>query len=279
MCQRPTVGGVWAEENCYDGLKTNNLRGTYEFSDFSMDETYQVEEGRHIPGTVMHKYLTDFARHYDIFDRIKFNTKVVEIHKMASGGWKLLAHEEAGDIGAKEVEYDAEKLIVCSGLASTPNPVNIRGMDEFQRPVLHHGQLKNEAVCLARASDVDTVTVVGASKTGYDAVQLFASHGKKVNWIIRASGGGGVWMSKPWVFMGPWRVMLEHTATMRFMSWFSPCVWGDFDGYSLIRRFLHGTWLGRFIVHNLWEKIRWDTVDVNRYRKDPEIAALEPRER
>ncbi|KAJ5438132.1 uncharacterized protein N7458_009130 [Penicillium daleae] len=32
--KRPTIGGVWSEENCYEGLKTNNLGGTYEFTDF-----------------------------------------------------------------------------------------------------------------------------------------------------------------------------------------------------------------------------------------------------
>ncbi|KAK5223530.1 hypothetical protein LTR96_008660 [Exophiala xenobiotica] len=135
-----------------------------------------------------------------------------------------------------------------------------------------------EADLLAKDADAQVVTVVGASKTGYDAVHLFASQGKKVDWIVRESGGGGVWMSLPWVMMGPWRVLLEHTATMRFMSWFSPCIWGDYDGYGFLRRLLHGTWLGRLIVHNLWEKIRWDTVAINRYRMDPSLAHLEPRE-
>ena len=28
--QRASVGGVWAEQNLYEGIKTNNLIGTYE---------------------------------------------------------------------------------------------------------------------------------------------------------------------------------------------------------------------------------------------------------
>ncbi|KAK5230433.1 hypothetical protein LTR47_007575 [Exophiala xenobiotica] len=151
-------------------------------------------------------------------------------------------------------------------------------MEDFGRPVLNHGQMTVEADLLANDAGAQLITVVGASKTGYDAVHLFASQGKKVDWIVRESGGGGVWMSLPCVMMGPWRVLLEHTATMRFMSWFSPCIWGDYDGYGFLRRLLHGTWLGRLIVHNLWEKIRWDTVAINRYRMDPSLAHLEPRE-
>lgn len=164
-----------------------------------------------------------------------------------------------------------------AGLSSQSCEHQRRG--RLWKPVLNHSQMTVEADLLARDTDAEVITVVGASKTGYDAVHLFASQGKGVDWIVRESGGSGVWMSLPWVLMGPWRVLLEHTATMRFMSWFSPCIWGDFDGYGLLRRLLHGTWLGRLLVHKLWEKIRWDTVAVNRYRMDPCLAHLEPRER
>lgn len=126
--------------------------------------------------------------------------------------------------------YHTEKLIMCTGLASRANPVNIKGVEDFGKPVLNHSQMTVEADLLARDTDAEVITVVGASKTGYDAVHLFASQGKGVDWIVRESGGSGVWMSLPWVLMGPWRVLLEHTATMTFMSWFSPCIWGDFDG-------------------------------------------------
>ncbi|KIW49935.1 hypothetical protein PV05_11566 [Exophiala xenobiotica] len=275
---RETLGGVWAKENCYDGLKTNNIIGTYEFSDFPMDAKYGIKDGRHIPGFAMHQYLTDFARHYDIFRRIRFNVRVNEVHKSDNGGWDLMTVSTPGHETEETIIYHTEKLIMCTGLASRANPVNIKGVEDFGKPVLNHSQMTVEADLLARDTDAEVITVVGASKTGYDAVHLFASQGKGVDWIVRESGGGGVWMSLRWVLMGPWRVLLEPTATMRFMSWFSPCIWGDFDGYGLLRRLLHGTWLGRLLVHKLWEKIRWDTVAVNRYRMDPCLAHLEPRE-
>jgi hypothetical protein len=244
-----------------------------------MNAKYGIKDGQHILGFAMHQYLTDFARHYDIFRQIRFNVRVNEVHKSDNGGWDLTTVPSPGHETGETVIYHTDKLIICTGLASRANPVNIKGMEDFGRPVLNHGQMTIEADLLAKDADAEVITVVGASKTGYDAVHLFASQGKKVDWIVRESGGGGVWMSLPWVMMGPWRVLLEHTATMRFMSWFSPCIWGDYDGYGFLRRLLHGTWLGRLIVHNLWEKIRWDTVAVNRYRMDPSLAHLEPRER
>ncbi|KAI1334268.1 hypothetical protein F5Y15DRAFT_294982 [Xylariaceae sp. FL0016] len=275
--KRPTLGGVWAEENCYDGLKTNNLRGTYEFTDFPLDDKYGVKDGEHIPGIVLHLYLTDFANHFDIMRRIRFETKIQTIEKTEKG-WKLFAEETSVDGVMIPVVYMCAKLIMSTGLASTPNPVSIAGQEHYSKPVIHHGQLKVEGYAIAEDPNVETVTVIGASKTGYDAVQLMASRGKKVEWIIRESGGGAVWMSPPWVPLGPWKVMLEHIATMRFFSWFSPCIWGDFDGFTRIRRFLHGTWLGRILVHNLWEKFRWDTVAGNGYRQKEPLAHLEPYE-
>ncbi|KAF5637631.1 dimethylaniline monooxygenase [Fusarium tjaetaba] len=276
--KRSGLGGVWAEENCYDGLKTNNLRGTYEFTDFPLDDSYGVKDGEHIPGLVLYRYMTDFAVKFDVFRRIRFNVNIHMIEKLDKGGWELVGEDNTAAEKPVPVSYRCEKLIMCTGLASTPNPVSYPGREAFGKPVLNHGQLKVEAHEVASDPNVMSVTIVGASKTGYDAVQLMASRGKKVTWVIRESGGGGVWMSPPWVKMGPFTLQLEHVATMRFFTWFSPCVWGEYDGYSWVRRFLHGTWLGRTMVHRLWEKIRMDTVNFNGYRKNESISQLEPYE-
>jgi len=46
-----SIGGTWAKERLYPSLKSNNMLGTYEYSDFPMDEaTYGVKPGEHIPG-------------------------------------------------------------------------------------------------------------------------------------------------------------------------------------------------------------------------------------
>ncbi|PVH89959.1 FAD/NAD(P)-binding domain-containing protein [Cadophora sp. DSE1049] len=72
-----SVGGCWAKENLYPGLRTNNMLGTYEFSDYPMDsETYGVKAGEYIPGEVVRRYLTNFAEHFGIYKRIRLNTRV-----------------------------------------------------------------------------------------------------------------------------------------------------------------------------------------------------------
>ena len=142
------------------------------------------------------------------------------------GGWELSAIETGSNGEKSEHTYLCDKLIMSNGLASSPRPISIPGQDVFDKPLFNHSGLQDKAPAVAKDTEVKTVAVIGASKIGYDAVHLFASHGKQVEWIIRESGGGAVWMSTPWIPLPPWgMVMLEHVVTTRFFTWFSPCVW------------------------------------------------------
>lgn len=240
-----------------------------------MGEKYGVKEDQHISGSILHSYLNDFVDHFDLRRRIRFNTQVLEIEKLDQG-WRLSIGTTDSPLG---IVYICDKIIICSGLSSTPNPVNIRGSNEFGKPIINHSQLREEGARIAYDPNIETVTIVGASKTGYDVVQMMASNKKKVNWVIRESGGGGVWMASPWAKFAGVKTKLEFLATTRFFTWFSPCVFGDFDGFSWVRKALHQTRLGRYVVHKFWEGIRMDVIDSNGYRKEECLQYLEPLER
>jgi hypothetical protein len=81
-------------------------------------------------------------------------------------------------------------------------------------------------------------------------------------------------MSPPYVT--PLKKWLEKLVHTRFLTWFSPCIWGDADGYSGIRNFYHGTSLGRFIVDKFWGVLRDDVITLNKYDAHPETAKLKP---
>ena len=66
---------------------------------------------------------------------------------------------------------------------------------------------------------------------------------------------------------------LAHT---RLLTWFSPCIWGFADGFSAVRRFLHGTVLGRKIVDSFWGILVDDLITLNSYDKHPETKNLKP---
>ena len=60
--ENKSIGGVSAKEKLYPGLRSNNLVGTYEYTDFPMHERFGVKKGEHIPGEVIHNYFRQYAK-------------------------------------------------------------------------------------------------------------------------------------------------------------------------------------------------------------------------
>src|SRR4051812_44520507 len=90
LTDNATIGGTWAKDRLYPGLKTNNLYGALEFSDFPMTpETYGVKPGEYIPGAIVYKYLTDYATHFNIYDKVRCETRVLSAKHVDAGGWTL----------------------------------------------------------------------------------------------------------------------------------------------------------------------------------------------
>ncbi|CCF38584.1 hypothetical protein CH063_09642 [Colletotrichum higginsianum] len=89
-----------------------------------------------------------------------------------------------------------------------------------------------------------------------------------------ATGHGPCWMAPP--FVTPLSKWLEKLANTRMLTWFSPCVWGDADGYTGIRGFLHGTAVGRAIVDTFWKILGGDVMTLNAYDSHPNTAKLKP---
>lgn len=117
-----------------------------------------------------------------------------------------------------------DKLIVATGLTSKPSPINIRGSENVQRPIVQFASLPKKSHRLLNDPSIQNVTVFGSGKVTYDAVYLFATAGKRVTWIIRKSGHGPHLMAPSHLQTGPFRCWVEKLVSTRFMSWFSPCV-------------------------------------------------------
>ncbi|KAK7545383.1 dimethylaniline monooxygenase (N-oxide forming) [Phyllosticta paracitricarpa] len=261
-----SIGGVWSQERLYPGLKSNNMLGTYEFSDFPMDEeTYGIKTGQHMPGAVLHRYLTDYAERF-ISKRVRLRTKVDTAEQDESGAWLLRTSCE-GEIGTLRTQ----RLIVATGVTSEPAVPQFQGQESFAAPIFHAKDFRQRDDTLVTCR---SVTVVGGAKSAWDAAYAFAEAGIYVDLIIRESGRGPVWMAPPYVT--PLKKWLESLLTTRLLTWFSPCIWGDEDGYGLIRWFLHGTWVGRKIVDAFWHILAEDVKALNGYDKHPETKKLKP---
>ncbi|EAW08922.1 flavin-binding monooxygenase-like protein [Aspergillus clavatus NRRL 1] len=266
-----SIGGVWATHRQYTGLKSNNMLGTYEFSDFPMDPaTFGVQPGEHIPGPVIQKYMEKFAEHFRFLDRIRLNTRVRSAERRADGTW-LLTTVGAEEDGQEQTRV-TRKLIVATGITSQAYLPGFPGEATFAAPLFHCRDLRQHEAQVLQADR--RVTVFGGTKSGWDAVYAAATAGMQVDWVIRERGHGPVWMVPPYVT--PLKRWLEKLVTTRLLTWFSPCIWGDADGYSRVRGLLHGTWLGRRLVDAFWALLAHDVVQLNGYDAHPETAKLKP---
>src|SRR6185436_18845721 len=86
---------------------------------------------------------------------------------------------------------------------------------------------------------------------------------------------GPVWMVPPHVT--PFKTRLEKLVTRRALTWLSPCIWGDSDGYASIRRFLCQNAVGRLMVDTFWKILGTDAMSLSKFDNHPETAKLKPR--
>jgi len=270
-----TVGGVWAKENLYPGFRSNNLLGTYEYTDFPMTENFGVKREEHIPGKVVFEYFKQYAEKYDLTRRIWSISKIRSAEKIETG-WRLTVIHGNLPASNQSKTVTCSKLVVATGLTSDPAPINIRGQENFEAPVINFAHFRQEAPHLLAEPSVQHVAVYGGSKAAYDAVYMLASNGKRVSWIIRASGHGPTYMAPGHVYLGPFRCWLEKLTTVRFLTLFLPCVWGQADGFGYVRSLMHGTSTGRWLVDKFWSKLSSDVIAQSGLEAHEELKKLIP---
>ncbi|KFY24197.1 hypothetical protein V491_02247, partial [Pseudogymnoascus sp. VKM F-3775] len=264
-----SAGGTWCAERLYDGLFTNNLVGMLEFSDFSMDfETFGVAPNSHVPGLVMHRYLTAYARHFGVYDRIKFRSTVASAELLKGGEWHIKYDVVFGDV-AEPRQLVSKKMVLATGTTSVPTMPHIKGSEEFGGSVFHFKDLPQRGKELSEAKNI---VVLGGSKSAADAVYYNATRGKRVDWVIRESGRGPAWFKH--AFVSPLKLQFEKLATTRFMTFLCPSIY--LDAYPTIRRLLHDTRIGRALLRGLFSIIDNDAIAAAKYNDHPETKKLIP---
>ncbi|KAL5341523.1 hypothetical protein BJX70DRAFT_54759 [Aspergillus crustosus] len=268
-----SVGGVWATHRLWDGLKSNNMRGTYEFSDFPMDDSFGVKPGEHVPGQVVQQYLERFAEHFALTEYIRLNSRVTVIEHNDDTTWTVTYADTQTE---EEVTLRARKLILATGITSQPYLPTIPGQDTFNMPLFHTVNMPTYHRSTIQQPN-NRIAVLGGTKSAWDAVYAAATAGAEVHWIIRDNGHGTCWMSPPYVT--PLHRWLEKLVTTRFLTWFSPCIWSDPAAESFgarVRTFLHQTWLGRKVTDTFWTILANDVITLNKFDAHAETKKLKP---
>lgn len=262
-----TVGGTWAEERLYPGLKTNNVVGSYEFSDYplSLDE-YGLRPGQHIPGHIVHRYLRDFADHFSISPLIRFHTKVRAADLQDGGTW-LVGYSQEGSAGAREGRVTARRIAVATGLTSEPHVPVFSGQEKFQGNMFHSRALRARTKVLTSSR---SVVVVGGNKSAWDVCYTAARSGARVHMLVRPSGGGPSWVWRPHS-LG--RFSISRLSSTRFFSWFDPSPFGHL--YKVVRNFLRQTWLGQRLCCLFWSTLDYFAYVSSGYHDDT-FTSLRP---
>lgn len=275
-----SIGGVWAKEKLYPGLRANNLLGTYEYPDFPMHEGFGVKKGEHIPGEVIHEYFRQYADKFDLTRRILLETRVRTAEKVGEG-WRLVL-EHVGGVGKDNGRQEGgrvitcDKLMVATGLTNSPAPIDLMGSKNFQKPLVGYGDWAQREKELLGDESIQHATVLGGGKAAYDCVYLLASSGRRVTWVVRGSGHGPTYMAPAHIYVGPFYCRLELLTSLRLFTWLSPCVWGDADGFGYLRSLLHGTKAGRWFIDKFWNKLGAETIEQAGLNKHEKLKTLQP---
>jgi len=196
-----TLGGTWCAARIFPGLLANHAIGAYEYADKPIPNEGLAQYG-YIPAEKIHAYLTEYAREWGVYDRIRFRTAVERVCRHEDGRRWVVCLRSAPSTSTGELQPSSaivfDKVILATGLSSTPQVPNL-DTSSFGAPVVHSKDIGANMVLFASASKpqsasasvVESVTVYGGGKSALDAVALALRGGKKrVNWVVRASGAG-----------------------------------------------------------------------------------------
>ena len=227
-------------------------------------------ENDHIPGEHVNEYLCEYADKFDLLRHMRFNRSVKSAVDEGDAGWTLTVVDEKSREG-RHTTVKAKKLIMATGLTSQPFLPKLKGKESFGAPVYHTSEFAKAENGLG---PYKKVVLLSGAKFSWDIACAYASAGIQVDWVIRESGHGPCWMTPN--RLTPLKVIPELLLQTRLVTWLSPCIWGDADGFTSIRNFLHQHWLGRKIVDGFFNKMSHSVLEKNDYDSHPETAKLKP---
>ena len=166
------VGGLWDIENprstMYESAHLISSRTTTEFAEFPMDSDADYPSHR-----TLIRYFRDFADHFGITERFRFDTRVTAVTREDDGSWMLRAE---GPDGAAARRYAG--VILANGTLAEPNVPTFPG--EFTGDILHTSAYKSATQLTGKR-----VLVIGAGNSGCDIAVDAVHHAASVDMSVR----------------------------------------------------------------------------------------------
>ena len=169
------VGGLWDIENpqstMYESAHLISSKRMTEFADFPMDEDV-AEYPSH---RALRRYFSDFADHFDLRRRYRFNAEVVRCEALGADGdgWRVVWREDG-----EEQEARFRGVMIANGTLSEPNLPTFKG--EFAGEFLHSSVYRSPEQFAGKR-----VLVIGAGNSGCDIAVDAIHHGASCDLSMR----------------------------------------------------------------------------------------------
>lgn len=221
--KEPAFGGVWIESRTYPGLRTNNSRHTYAFSDHPYDRSADLfPTAEQVRG-----YLASYVARFELAPLITLSTEVDRVSR-SGDGFEVAVR---GPDGPTSMRCDF--VVICAGTFSEPQVPEIPGAERFAGTVMHSSQATDPALVVGKR-----VVVVGAGKSALDCAAWAAESARSCTLVFRAPH----WMSP--------RVLPGGIPNDRLVIGRLPELIFRYHHLSRVEQFLHGP--GRIVTRLSW---------------------------
>jgi cation diffusion facilitator CzcD-associated flavoprotein CzcO len=194
------LGGVWAASRTYPGLRANNSRESYSFSDFPYPDTADdfptAEQIR--------AYLNAYTDRFGLRPLIRPSTEVISVSRFATRKFQVLVRLPDG----RQMTLAFDFVVVCNGVFSEPHVPRFEGQELFRGVVVHSSRLSEPGIVLGKR-----VVVVGAGKSALDCANWAARHSETATLVFRSPH----WMAPRHLFG---RVRIDFVIMTRFFELF-----------------------------------------------------------
>src|SRR4029434_1402273 len=161
--KEPELGGVWAASRTYPGLRANNSRESYAFSDFPYPDTADdFPTAEQIRG-----YLNAYTDRFGLRSLVCLSTAVVSVSRPATQTFPPLVRPPSGG----EMTLGLDFVVVCNGVFSEPHVPRFEGQELFRGVIVHSSRLSEPEIVRGKR-----VVVVGAGKSALDCAHWAARH-------------------------------------------------------------------------------------------------------
>jgi dimethylaniline monooxygenase (N-oxide forming) len=193
--KEPTVGGVWAASRAYPGLRTNNPRETYAFSDLP----YPQEADEFPTAAQVRDYLESYVQYFGLEPHLSLATEVQSVVRStttdAEGGARFRVTVQPAHDGQEPETHDFDYVVMSNGVFSMPYVPRFDGQEDFAGSVHHSSQIIDPEAFTDRH-----VVVAGAGKSALDCAAFIGNQAASCTLVFRTAH----WMLPR--YFGPLRV-------------------------------------------------------------------------